>query len=115
MLHAHPRAAIAIPLPKRIAKDTRRAIEAAVEQHLTAVDGLLALLDLFDGDADLEASEPLEPSLGSMLCVGAILAANPALGFDQRRWALGSNDDREDEHDGREHDARPEGMTAAQF
>lgn len=59
MLHAQPRAAVAIPLPKRIAKSTRHQLEAAIEQHLTAVEGLLVLLDLFDGDPDLE------PALGS--------------------------------------------------
>lgn len=130
--------AVAIPFPKRIAKDTRRQMEAAIEQHLTAVDGLLALLDLFAGDTDLEPSlgslmgygggitdqrdwawsetrdreadvqdqphdaEPDEPSLGSLNCVGPIVAGAPAPGFDQRRWALGESNDLEEDHDGRE-------------
>jgi hypothetical protein len=58
MLHAHPRAAVAIPLPKRLPKDVRSAIEAAIEQHQAAMTGLIALLDAFDGDTDLE------PALG---------------------------------------------------
>lgn len=90
MLHAHPRVAVAIPLPRRLPKVIRPALEAAIEQHLTAVDGLVKLLDLFDGDADLE------PSLGG-------IAHHGFHSCTQENWASGAIDDREgDEHDGRE-------------
>jgi len=60
---------------------TRERLEQAIENAIAA-------LDAFDGDADAE------PSLG---------AANPIGGFgslvDQRRWADGAQDDREDDGD----------------
>jgi hypothetical protein len=96
MLHHHQRrAAVAIPLPKRLPKDVRPAIEAAIEQHQAAMTGLIALLDAFDGDTDLE------PSLG---------AQDPAWGStNQELWAHSNGDDREgDEHDGREPDVDDE-------
>ncbi|MBP6010624.1 MAG: hypothetical protein KBA31_00205 [Alphaproteobacteria bacterium] len=74
-------------------KSLRDRLEAAIERAI-------ALLDQLDGDADLE------PSLGSRSCVGSTLSPlgiDPAQ-YDQRRWATGSTDDREDEHDGHEPD-----------
>lgn len=90
MLHVHPRAAVAIPLPRRLAKKTRTAMEVAIEQHLTAVDGLVSLLNVFDGEADLE------PSLGG-------IAHHGFFSCTQENWADGRTDDLEgDAHDGRE-------------
>ena len=47
--------------------------------------------------------DPDESSLGSLNCVGSCEGAS-GVGFDQRRWAAGENDDLEDQHDGREPD-----------
>lgn len=82
---------------KRVRYKTRRArLEAAIERAI-------ALLDQLDADPDLE------PSLGSMSCVGSLnpdaqMAFNRPQ-WDQERWARGgADDDREDEHDGIEPD-----------
>lgn len=78
----------------------RSRIEAAVE-------GLLGLLDELDAsDADREEddfgggdiNDEGEPSLGSLEEAFCGL-------YDQRRWSLGADDDREDEHDGREQES----------
>ena len=42
MLFDHPRAAIAIPLPKRFPKGMRLHVERAIERHQVAMDGLIA-------------------------------------------------------------------------
>ena len=56
MLHTTLRAAVAIPLPRRFPKGTRKHITDAIERHQAAMDGLIALLDLLDGDPDFEPS-----------------------------------------------------------
>jgi hypothetical protein len=68
------------------------------------IDRLLALLDATDGDPDLE------PALGS-LDRNVATYGNP--GGDQTLWALGSRNDLEDEHDGREPDVDDEPSLAS--
>lgn len=82
-----------------------------------AIDGLLAVLDQIDGDENLEDDELAEPDADEEPSLGAteahFLDLSPGvqgirlLSADQRRWAAGSGDDREAEHDGSEdgHDA----------
>jgi hypothetical protein len=55
-------------------------MEAAIEQHLAAISGLVALLDVFDGDTDLE----------------------PSLGDDPYGRPVAALDAEGEEHDGRE-------------
>ncbi|MCJ2051242.1 hypothetical protein [Methylobacterium sp. J-070] len=93
-----PTRAAAHALDRARLADLRAAISRQIEADLDRVDRCLSLLDALDGDADFE------PSLGSSETVG-----NPPLfrrcnypeGIavcfrgDQRPWAEGSNDDRE--------------------
>lgn len=82
----------------------RRAyIEAMLERLADLRDQLVAKLDALDADPDLEDDElgedqgDREPSLGSSNRV------------DQRAWSLGSCNDAEQEHDGREPECEDEG------
>ena len=61
------------------------------------LDPVTAWNDDREGDDDFELDTAAEPSLGSVGCV------------DQRRWAQGSCDDMEEEHDGREPCCEDEG------
>jgi hypothetical protein len=85
------------------ARRIRRSVEAAIEQ-------LIALIDSIDGDADFEHGGDLEPSLGALerhpQCIEGTWRYRPCHDRDgaQARWAGGSCDDRENEHDGREPD-----------
>ncbi|SDA18464.1 hypothetical protein SAMN02799622_02037 [Methylobacterium sp. UNC378MF] len=49
----------------RAVPDTRARIEGALALALDAVDHLVAALDEFDGDPDLEDGGDVEPSLGA--------------------------------------------------
>lgn len=81
--------------PKPLTSRQRRLmLEAAVERLLSAVDGVLADLNALDGDPDLE------PSLAGLNLTGQY--------GDQRHYARGAPDEREDEHDGREPDVDDE-------
>jgi hypothetical protein len=53
--------AFAIPFPHRLPKAIRAAVAQAIDRHLAAVDGLVALLDLISQDADLEPSLGYQP------------------------------------------------------
>lgn len=63
-----------------------------------AVDRLLAVLDLIDGDPDAEPSLGFSEPLPNPRAYGAL---------DQSHIAEGATDDREDEHDGRPSPASP--------
>jgi hypothetical protein len=47
-------------------REWRKALSSRIKQHLAVVSGLLALLDTFDGDPDLEDGADDEPSLGGL-------------------------------------------------
>lgn len=79
-----------IPHPALERMELRRQMVAAVDRMLTAVDLLIAELDGDAGDADLE------PSLGAPEVVGGLHSRAHAQAVDQRRWARGAHDDREE-------------------
>ena len=83
------------PLPRALPPAARQKVHTAIESHLAAVEALTAFLDVADGD------ENLEPSLGSLELT---FPGADQRSFNQERWAVGANDDRENEFDGREPD-----------
>lgn len=93
------------------------ALLALRQQAADSIEFLIAFLDATDGDADLEATADAEPSLAAPEALEPLFGYQwPAVGgierkqhrrmrfqvYDQSQWGRGSNDDREDEHDGRE-------------
>jgi len=114
-------------LPKRIPAPKRERIEQAIEAHLSEVDSLLQVLNLYDGDADYEedrsdfeytnggaghSSNPWlddleadpsdeEPSLAHTLDLNQQQAS--------KNLALCWMEDAEHEHDGREPACEDEG------
>lgn len=75
----------------RILRKARKEAEADIER-------LLWFLDATEIDPDLEPDVDVEPDVDSEPSLGSLHAIN------QLRWSLGSGDDREQEHDGREPD-----------
>lgn len=80
-----------------------------------AIEYLLQLLDHVDGDADVEESGDLEPSLGALerhpgCSTGESWYDAPFSTGDgaQTAWSRGARDDREGEHDGAEPDVDDE-------
>lgn len=71
----------------------RAAVAARIDQLHDAMLALIAVLDLMDGDPDLEDSGDLEPSLGARL-----------VGYDRARGPLWSSDELEGEDTDREPD-----------
>jgi hypothetical protein len=108
-------------LPRRIPRQKRERIEEAIEAHLAQADSLIAVLDRYDGDTDLEedAADPTHKGIDEDELDGDFHEDDedggddePSLGgqdpgwenVDQTYWAFGNTDDREgDEHDGREY------------
>lgn len=99
--------------PRPLNQRQRRALaEQALERAMDAVQAVLEVLDTLDGEADAE------PSLGApearVQCSelfgrsGFFQTYMPGQHLDQRDWARGGLDDREDEHDGREPDVDDE-------
>ena len=94
------------------------ALLALRQQAADSVEFLIAFLDATDGDVDLEPTADLEPSLAAPEALEPVFGYSwPAIDgverkqygrrvrfqvYDQSQWGRGSNDDREDEHDGRE-------------
>jgi len=80
---AHRETKSAFPL---VSRDTRRLVAMAIESKLAEVDQLIAILDLLDGDPDLE------PVLGAP---EADCSDNGLEPFAQIEWADGGADDLE--------------------
>lgn len=77
---------LSAPHPKPLSTRQRRhMLEAALDRLLGAVDGLLADLDVLDGDADFE------PALGAPERHPAIYNAFDTLASTQADWAAGGD------------------------
>jgi hypothetical protein len=62
MLHqTTPSAGVTIPLPRMLPAAARHKVEAAIEQHLQAVEALTRFLDEADGEPDIERDIVDEP------------------------------------------------------
>jgi hypothetical protein len=69
---------LATALPVSIPANVRCVLEDAIAAHLDAAEALILALDELDGDPEAE------PSIGAHM------------GTDQRDWAAGATDDREE-------------------
>ena len=84
------------PTPEITPQAIRQTIEAMIESLIAVLDDTDPDPDLEDGDEDNDKSD-FEPALGSLERVSQV------------QWSHGTDDDCEDEHDGREPCCEDEG------